>query len=380
MDLSPSDFSLSSDFVPSNYNLREQNITPIAIFLILILLIILVIFYVYNFTTNHFESVEKSESIVRNELIESVNKLSSQITNTNPQEMQKMPELANTINNLKSKINLIENKLLNEKPTETSIPTININSQNEPNNYIDDVTIYDPIANYDRLKLSDPLVDPRGRSSADQIPTPQVAAQLNFPTQGVIDRYHRVGLLIALDSEPDYSDKTQKFNFLANNKNKNKINSNYSSLETKYRGVEIVSGSETKSKKSRRRKSKKNNKETFDTFESFDTESDNSSDYYTEYSDNLSYENFSNSSKNNLVSVNYDNNNILELIGKKITDNWYKYFTSISIGNKIIKITVHNRNRKELYDGDIVYIHELKKNYKVQIDPMDMIEYNPYFF
>ena len=70
----------------------------------------------------------------------------------------------------------------------------------------------------------------------------------------------------------------------------------------------------------------------------------------------------------------------MELIGKKITDNWYKYFTSISVGNKIIKINVHNRNRRELYDGDIVYISELGKRYKVKIDKMDMIEYNPYFF
>ena len=35
--------------------------------------------------------------------------------------------------------------------------------------------------------------------------------------------------------------------------------------------------------------------------------------------------------------------------GKKITDNWYKYFTSITMGNKIIKVVVRNKNRKELY-------------------------------
>jgi hypothetical protein len=88
-----------------------------------------------------------------------------------------------------------------------------------------------------------------------------------------------------------------------------------------------------------------------------------------------SIEDFSN------ININVsDDNNILELIGKKITDNWYKYFTSISKGNKIIKINVYNKNRKELYSGDIVFIPELKKTYRVKIDLLDMIEYNPYFF
>ena len=49
-------------------------------------------------------------------------------------------------------------------------------------------------------------------------------------------------------------------------------------------------------------------------------------------------------------------------------------------GNKIIKIVVHNRNRRELYDGDLVFIKELHKWYRVKLDDLDMIEYNPYFF
>jgi len=68
------------------------------------------------------------------------------------------------------------------------------------------------------------------------------------------------------------------------------------------------------------------------------------------------------------------------LIGKKINDNWYQYFTSISKGNKVIKIVVNNRNRKELYSGDVVYLPELNRWYQVQMDEMDMIEYNPYMF
>ena len=70
----------------------------------------------------------------------------------------------------------------------------------------------------------------------------------------------------------------------------------------------------------------------------------------------------------------------MELIGKKITDNWFKYFTSISQGNKIIKIVVNYNNRRELYTGDEVYISELGRKYRVRIDELDMIEYNPYFY
>lgn len=240
--------------------------------------------------------------------------------------------------------------------------------------------IYDPIANYDRAKLSDPLVDPRGRTSADQIPTPQVAAQFNFPTQGVLDRYHRVGLLIAIGSEnkknpvnkiempylnsDSNSESNSEFVWEGpsktniKNKKRNKkryISSNESELSNEsnkvYKGVQIKEG--------------------------FDSDSDY-------WNDESSIEAFESSDKGitNVYNIysNATDNNILELIGKKITDNWYKYFTSISIGNKIIKVNVHNKNRKELYSGDIVYIPELHKEYRVKIDPMDMIEYNPYMF
>ena len=333
------------------------------------------------------------------------------------------------------------------------------------------MVIYDPIANYDRLKISDPLVDPRGRSSADQIPTPQVAAQLNFPTQGVLDRYHRVGLLISLNNDSDdntYYNKTNRFNNFYGNQNKKQSNilettADYSSNQANssnlanssnisistptyladtnkknYNGVEIIQDStsnigsfftptslpksKSKSKlkkhnKSKKHKSKKENfelegfttetnydtnYEPFETLESEPVESaepfetsnnkltNNSYHYLSNYELNKSdiSEGFGNlnsntntkSRKNNSSVNTTEDNNILELISKKITDNWYKYFTSISIGNKIIKINVHNRNRRELYDGDVVFIQELGKRYRVQIDEMDMIEYNPYFF
>jgi DNA mismatch repair ATPase MutL len=134
-----------------------------------------------------------------------------------------------------------------------------------------------------------------------------------------------------------------------------------------------------------------------------DYDSDYSSDYSSDYDSNLensnSYSesfgnldgfpsdpNYSNAKyKNkNIFNKTYiqqeDSNNILELIGQKFAQNWYKYFTSISQGNKIIKIMVNNRNRRELYDGDIVYIPELRRSYRVKIDEMDMIQYNPYYF
>ena len=132
--------------------------------------------------------------------------------------LEEIKTLEKTIEDLKSQVIILQSKLLDydlqnpeRKSVEHKMQNINITTdRQEPpisytyNNFQDDVVIYDPIANYDRLKLTDPFVDPRGRSSADQIPTPQVAAQLNFPTQGVIDRYHRVGLLIAVDNDDDY--------------------------------------------------------------------------------------------------------------------------------------------------------------------------------
>jgi hypothetical protein len=50
------------------------------------------------------------------------------------------------------------------------------------------------------------------------------------------------------------------------------------------------------------------------------------------------------------------------------------------MGNKIIKVVIRNNNRRELYSGDIVFVPEIGKSYRVKIDPMDMIEYNPYMF
>lgn len=177
--------------------------------------------------------------------------------------------------------------------------------------------IFDPIAVYDYRKLYDPLVDPRGRTSADEIPTLDVALQLNIPTQGFLDTYHRVGLLIGSDEPPRRGKKDLKTR-------------NGTSLSLSSDSLSLSSDS---------------------------TYSHGGYGGYGGYG---------------------GSNGILELIGKKMGHNWYKYFTSISIGNKIIKINVRNRNRRELYDDDKVYIPELSKWYKVKIDRMDMIDYSPY--
>lgn len=267
-----------------------------------------------------------------------------------------------TIMSLKSELNSYK-KLLKQKNNHISklkknkiaIKKNNLNSENiDTDEDDDDVEIVvnktseskpcqkrnvfiDPIANYDNAKLGDPLVDPLQRTSADQIPNPSVAMQFNFPTQGVLDKYHRVGLLIAigseLDSEP--SNKFNKSNYSENSnvvKAKNKVNNN----------PVIEEGQESKR------------------------------DYKGVWlAEHGKIEGFGN------ITADYDNS-ILELIGKRRYHNVYRYFTSITMGNKIIKVMVHNRNNKELYSGDVVFIKELGKNYRVEIDNMDMIEYNPY--
>lgn len=454
MDSSTSDFPITTDLdLTDSYNFNSNRISPVAIFLILILIIMLIGFFINNLTVNNFEPNLENNNTTTNELVEvksekklihptdikqalnitnqelnnSINKLTDLVNKTKSENQNYTDEikiLEKHIQDLKSEIIILQSKLLDKEINKSEGHNKNINITTEPNpnlsytynNFQDDVVIYDPIANYDRLKLTDPLVDPRGRSSADQIPTPQVAAQLNFPTQGVIDRYHRVGLLIAINGDSDNSHKNKKrFNPAENNIDySNDINN---TKYNKYNGIDIVSSSsslnnlsssplsvyssstpsitslspKTEKTKKNRRKKHKNKKEHFelegfsveDNYETFENNSNyDNEDYFTNL-ENTIYEGFGNmdSNKNiNSVNVGYDDNNILELIGKKITDNWYKYFTSISVGNKVIKINVHNRNRRELYSGDVVFIPELGKSYRVQIDKMDMIEYNPYFF
>lgn len=345
------------------------------IIFILIFIVLMTVFYfiISNFGISNTTYIHPSNI---NELEQKISSLNDELTNIKINQIVPLPTEAENIK---------------EIIIETDQPSINTTSTNPSNSNLilpsqsgnkPPPIIYDPIANYDIAKLTDPLVDPRGRTSADQIPTPQVAMQFNFPTQGVLDRYHRVGLLIALDSSKhngdkhgrsrspnlDYSTEIENgavWEARVPNKSRAKKARRYiapdSSSETKsYRGVEIKEG-----------------------FDSDDSDSDDleSIENFVS-SSNLS----SSSSKLNKTINVYNNysaqndNFVLELIGKKITDNWYKYFTSITMGNKIIKVVIRNNNRRELYSGDIVFVPEIGKSYRVKIDPMDMIEYNPYMF
>jgi len=367
-----------------------------VIIFILIFIIVLTSFYLiisnFGINTNH-----------------STNTNTGTNTNTSTNDEHLKLDLEKKILLLKSELSSMEMKinpdsnLTNSKEiiieTDTSEPIINtksINLENSnltPNNKPPPI-IYDPIANYDIAKLNDPLVDPRGRTSADQIPTPQVAMQFNFPTQGVLDRYHRVGLLIGINDNKNNSEYKNRPKKVKKNKKmelpfSTSELSNYSEstdssiYSNNTTGTEFIWKGSSKTNKNKKNKKfvpmEINNSVSktyngIDIKENFNSDSDTDTD-----SDYDSRENFKNTNIYNIYSGNNDNN-ILELIGKKITDNWYKYFTSITMGNKIIKVTVHNKNRKELYSGDIIYISELKRTYRVKIDPMDMIEYNPYFF
>jgi len=357
---------------------------------VLIFIILLVVFY---FVISNFGVISSNSNASNQDMEKKVNCLKYELSNlknklgivSSESNFQPSKFISNTVSN-SGETNIKNKNDISEIIIDSSIPVINIKDLNDsnitnlPNN--DNIytkptpIIYDPIANYDIAKLTDPLVDPRGRTSADQIPTPQVVAQFNFPTQGVLDRYHRVGLLIAVGSNigKENVDKINKFGLpYAESDN---------SYETSSEFVWESNNKMGKSKKSKKYKNCKLNQSDNTTTESY--KGVEIKENFESESDIDSMEYFGNTDKNvtNIYNVysNQNDNNILELIGKKITDNWYKYFTSITMGNKIIKVVVRNRNRKELYSGDIVFIPEIGKTYRVKIDPMDMIEYNPYMF
>lgn len=376
------------------------------IILVLVFLIVLVSFYlvISNFgikSTNNplYENLEndnskieldKKISFLKYELTQIKNKLNTPTNNLDNSSSSNLDNKSSISVPLKNDTNTIKEIIIEQdnQVVNTSLPNItNTSDNNSCNNGVSNKpppVIYDPIANYDIAKLTDPLVDPRGRTSADQIPTPQVAMQFNFPTQGVLDRYHRVGLLISIDNEIKRN-KKNRIELPYSTSDKLSSSSNYDS------DLDSDSGSDLGSEFVWDGPSKTNVNKRKKRFVAMETDSGTKSykgidikENFDNYSDLDSNEYFGNTNKSitNVYNVysNNNDNNILELIGKKITDNWYKYFTSITMGNKVIKVVVRNKNRKELYSGDIVYIPELKRTYKVKIDPMDMIEYNPYLF
>ncbi len=81
--------------------------------------------------------------------------------------------------------------------------------------------------------------------------------------------------------------------------------------------------------------------------------------------------------KNNPIK---DNNYILKLFGRQKfpNSNEYEYYVSIHTGfNDDIKYTLENR-RKELYDGDKVFIDIIGSNYIVKLNKTRDLTYNPY--
>lgn len=366
--------------------MEYQNI----VIFILVFIVLMTIFYfiVSNFGISNSLSEPTEPKTNINELEKKVSNLTNELINLKISQITPIPSESNTIKEIiietpEPIITTSSNTNGNNLDTNLILPSQT--NQNKP-----PPIIYDPIANYDIAKLTDPLVDPRGRTSADQIPTPQVAAQFNFPTQGVLDRYHRVGLLIAIGSNK--KDDVKFSNSFYSSRSPNK------SYDSSFDGDQnIWEGHirQSRPKKARRYVPPESSSQTksykgIDIRENFYSGDGEDSDFGSD-SDLDSIEEFSSTQltkskeKNKIINVynNYSNtndNSILELIGKKITDNWYKYFTSITMGNKIIKVVIRNNNRRELYSGDIVFVPEIGKSYRVKIDPMDMIEYNPYMF
>jgi hypothetical protein len=74
-----------------------------------------------------------------------------------------------------------------------------------------------------------------------------------------------------------------------------------------------------------------------------------------------------------------EQNNILRLFGRQEYPGSYRYeyYTGINSGLDSIKIPVEARNRKELYDGDKVYIRELDDHYEVHLHKYDAPKYYP---
>jgi hypothetical protein len=415
-------FSESDYYYESDYSYKKSsfNISQSTINIIIVVVLFVIFFFIFNYCSkNYFTNINNPSDDIIDDLKNELAFVKEELFNKNS---FKLYEENNNVKNEEEKLKEIKEEKLKEikeeKPNQTQKiyntdfllnGNVNITKQNQnpnpnANDFInynnivnvpsnDDVVIqpvappiiYDPIQNYDRLKLLDPLVDPRGRSSADQIPTPQVAAQLNFPTQGILDSYHRVGLLIAINKHERKDNRRNNYNDTDSYEDFGNIETDshedFGNVEKVVKGRKVNVDSDTNT-------GNYDNSSNNDKKSRMSRYNDSSSDLQTISSSDLQTISSSYNTKfkekiipNNVVlDIGDRDNDILELIGKKIAHDWYRYFTSISKGNKIIKINVNNRNRKELYDGDVVYIPILKRHYKVKIDKLDMIEYNPYFF
>jgi len=77
-----------------------------------------------------------------------------------------------------------------------------------------------------------------------------------------------------------------------------------------------------------------------------------------------------------------NDNNIIRLFGRQMYPGaiTYEYYTMISSGNDLIKIPVHNKHNRELYDRDSVYVNELDQDYTINLHKYDMPRYYPDIF
>lgn len=75
-------------------------------------------------------------------------------------------------------------------------------------------------------------------------------------------------------------------------------------------------------------------------------------------------------------------NRILRLFGRQEYpgSDKYEYYTAINSGHDQIKVPLRTRRRKELYDGDTVFVKELNNSYKVQLHKYDAPRYYPDLF
>ncbi len=72
-------------------------------------------------------------------------------------------------------------------------------------------------------------------------------------------------------------------------------------------------------------------------------------------------------------------NQLLRLFGRQEYPGSYRYeyYTMVNSGNDQIKVPVDTRNRKELFDGDRVYIKELDDLYEIHLHKFDAPKYYP---
>jgi hypothetical protein len=76
----------------------------------------------------------------------------------------------------------------------------------------------------------------------------------------------------------------------------------------------------------------------------------------------------------------HDDNYIIKLFGRQRYpgSDQYDYYVELKVGGDKIKVPLENKKR-ELYDGDEVYVELIKKTYTVKTLPDKTLEYNPYY-